>query len=394
MWMASLAVLCDVVGRYGGTERYWETVLPELARFYDLRLLARVVEEPDRFGVRAEQIGWADENATPSRASADRVAQAVAGCDAVITASVFDALVLETVRARAPRWIARVHDYRPFCPNGNKVFPQFPAVCTAQMGTACVVNTVARGCVRGPRIVSLNRIYGRMHLRDRLAQADNVLVSSGYVRGTCIDNGVAVERIRITPPPLPDAAFAAHPIAPKTNAVLFCGRFNDQKGLSSLIRALGRIPAPQRPPLIVAGAGDSREEHNGRLVAQRCGVEVSWRGWLSQTQVRAVIDEACIVAVPSLWPEPFGLTGIEAQARGRPVVAYDVGGVNDWLSDAGVAVPRADERAFAEAIARLTAESECWERYSHAARARAERFRLSAHIQLLREILAVNAGER
>jgi len=32
------------------------------------------------------------------------------------------------------------------------------------------------------------------------------------------------------------------------------------------------------------------------------------------------MDDVHAMAVPSLWPEPFGLVGIEAQARGRPAV--------------------------------------------------------------------------
>ena len=35
---------------------------------------------------------------------------------------------------------------------------------------------------------------------------------------------------------------------------------------------------------------------------------------------------ADVVAMPSVMPEPFGRTSIEAQAMGRPVVAFDHGG--------------------------------------------------------------------
>ena len=390
--MARVAVVCEVVGRYGGTERYWETVLPQLARSHDVRLRARVVQEPDRFGVRAQRIDWADEDSPPSTGGAERVRDAVAGCDAVFTANVFDEHVLTAVREAAPRWIARVHDYRPFCPNGNKVFPQFPSVCTSSMGNACAVNAVLRGCVRGPRVESMHRIAQRMRVRDRLMLADEVLVSSRYVRRTCIRNGLPSDRIRITPPPLADEAYSEWSNPTSTNAVLFSGRLNDQKGLCSLIRALARISAEQRPLLIVAGVGDSREETSAHNLAQRYGVAVSWRGWLAQRELRAAIDEANIVAVPSLWPEPFGLTGIEAQARGRPVVAYDVGGVADWIIGAGIAVPRGDEAALARAIERLTADRVCWQEYSKAGREQAERFRLRAHIEMLEGILMAHSA--
>ncbi len=37
--------------------------------------------------------------------------------------------------------------------------------------------------------------------------------------------------------------------------------------------------------------------------------------------------------MPSVWPEPFGLVGIEALAAGRPAVASATGGMGDWLED-------------------------------------------------------------
>jgi glycosyltransferase involved in cell wall biosynthesis len=40
---------------------------------------------------------------------------------------------------------------------------------------------------------------------------------------------------------------------------------------------------------------------------------------------------ATVLALPSSWPEPFGLVGLEAGALGIPAVAFDVGGVREWL---------------------------------------------------------------
>lgn len=385
-----IAVLCDVVGRYGGTERYWETVLPELARIHDVRLLARTVQEPQRFGVPADQVRWSDENTAPCAQAAEQVAKAISDCQTVITSNVFDAGVLRAVRKHSGRWIARVHDYRPVCPNGNKVFPQFPSVCTAPMGAACVGAAFVRGCVRGPRVESMRRIAQRMRVRDEIAQAHLVLVSSEYMRETCAQNHIPVDRLRITPPPLPEAAFATIPVVPERGTALFSGRFNDQKGLHSLIRALGTIAPEHRPRLVVAGAGDQQEEQRGKLLADRCDVHVEWLGWLRPEALRAHIDRTQLTVVPSLWPEPFGLTGTEAQARGRPVVAYEVGGVMDWLAGGGIAVPRGDERALGRAIERLIIDPHTWETCAYGARRGAERYRLAAHLQVLRALVAID----
>ena len=60
--------------------------------------------------------------------------------------------------------------------------------------------------------------------------------------------------------------------------------------------------------------------------------------------------KTCDAAVfPSRWQEPFGLSGAEALAHGVPVVAFDVGGVREWLTDSvsGFIVPEKDTAAMA-----------------------------------------------
>ncbi len=387
--MPSVLVLCDIVGRYGGTERYWETVLPRLASDRTVRLAARDVQESTRFGPAATQIPWGNEHDEPSAQAARTVANLIDSFepDAVITANVFDPYVLQAVRAHARRWLARVHDYRPFCPNGNKVFPQFPAICHVPMGNPCRINTLLRGCVCGPRSRSFRRIANRLAVRDAIAQADTVLVSSDYVRATCVQNGIREDRITITPPPLPDEAFAPEAMArPSERTMLFAGRMSEQKGLRSLVTALSTIARDRRPVLVVAGSGADDEAHARRLAAQS-SVEIRWRGWMDAAALRNAIDASLGVIVPSLWPEPFGLIGIEAQARGRPAAAYEVGGVRGWIEGAGIPVPRADERALGRAIERLTWDEPLWWFYASAARMKAERHRLSRHLDRLRTLL-------
>jgi glycosyltransferase involved in cell wall biosynthesis len=388
--MRAITVLCDRVGDVGGAERYWETVLPAFAaRGTRLRLLAREISPGAALGVDARAIGWADEDGAFSAAAARAVADELRRerADVVVTASVFDTAVLDAVRANAPRWIARVHDHRAFCPTGDRVYPQFEAPCAAAMGGACRGATIVRGCVHGPRPSSFRRIAQREAVRDRLTLADGVLVSSEHMRATCVANGIDAARVTVTPPPLPDAAYAPKPAQrPPARTLLFASRLTPRKGLCSLLGALAQMPPAERPRLVVAGTGDA-EERDAQAQAQRDGVDVTWRGHLTAPELRAAIDGADAVAVPSLWPEPFGLVGIEAQARGRPAVAYRVGGIGDWIGGAGIAVERGDERALASAIGTVLDEP-AWSGLASTARSHAERYRLGTHVERLLDIFA------
>lgn len=386
--MGSVAVFCDRVGIAGGAERYWETVIPGLrARGIEVRLFARDITPPARAGIDAYPIAWADETGPASAEAAHDVAEALRAMrpSTVITASVFDCAVLDAIRAAPIRWLVRVHDHRPFCPTGDRVYPQFGAPCSAPMGTPCRVATLLRGCVHGPRPSSLRAIAARERVRDRIAGADAVLVSSEHMRATCTMNGIDAQRVAITPPPLSDAAYAHRVLPPPPQpTLLFAARPTARKGLSSLIGALARIPRDERPHLVVAGTG-AEDDDGSSSAARAAGVEVTWRGTLDPDAMRAAIDASSAVVVPSLWPEPFGLVGIEAQARGRPAVAYRVGGIPEWIGGAGIAVERGDERALAEAI-RAILNPRRWPVYSAAARSRAEAYRLDAHVTRLLEV--------
>ncbi len=41
--------------------------------------------------------------------------------------------------------------------------------------------------------------------------------------------------------------------------------------------------------------------------------------------------QADLLVVPSVWPEPYGLVGVEAGGLGLPAAGYAVGGIPEWL---------------------------------------------------------------
>jgi glycosyltransferase involved in cell wall biosynthesis len=61
------------------------------------------------------------------------------------------------------------------------------------------------------------------------------------------------------------------------------------------------------------------------------------------------LRSATVLAMPGTWPEPFGLVGLEAGALGVPAVAFDVGGIREWLrpGENGYLVPADPPRAAA-----------------------------------------------
>ncbi len=182
-----------------------------------------------------------------------------------------DAGVVEALRA-APRLAYQVHDHRPFCPNGDRVYPRSGRNCTAPLGAACALHALLDGCAYGPRPRTLALIRRRERLRDAIAAADRVVVASDYVGARAAASGIPAARIARVPPPLPDDAYAdPQPASEPTRHRAVRRADGAPEGAASLVRALGRIAPARRPALRALGDGPER----ARRCARRRGA-ASW----------------------------------------------------------------------------------------------------------------------
>jgi len=101
--------------------------------------------------------------------------------------------------------------------------------------------------------------------------------------------------------------------------------------------------------------------------------------------------------VPSLWPEPFGIIGLEAMARRRAVVGSMTGGIGDWLQDGvtGLGVRPGDVAQLREALARILDEPALQVAMGAAGRAAVEeQFSEHAHVAALQDAFAAATPRR
>jgi glycosyltransferase involved in cell wall biosynthesis len=82
---------------------------------------------------------------------------------------------------------------------------------------------------------------------------------------------------------------------------------------------------------------------------------VRFVGQLGEKELAAWYAGCRAVLVTSTGVESFCFVGIEAMAHGRPVVAFDVGGIREWLENGitGLAVAPGDTKGMAAAALRL-----------------------------------------
>ncbi|HTD08503.1 MAG TPA: glycosyltransferase family 4 protein [Solirubrobacteraceae bacterium] len=257
--------------------------------------------------------------------------------------------VVQALRASAAVVIS-AHVYSA-CPSGLYYFSPGQE-CTRAHGPGCVYNMVVRGCAHTLNLKSLPTRYVNAGRRAQALQGADLVVSySSAVDRHLAANGLTRRQIVPFPATIAARSGSGHE---HRRRVVFAGRVVRQKGVAVLIRAALEVDGE----FIICG--DGRQLDAMRRLARRIGVDsrVSFKGWLDSEQLAQEFADASVVVVPSLWPEPFGLVGIEALAAGRPVVASATGGVEDWLDDgvSGLCVTPGDVSELARALNELLAD--------------------------------------
>lgn len=138
-------------------------------------------------------------------------------------------------------------------------------------------------------------------------------------------------KITVIPPFIPAIPETTPAYRRESSEILFVGRIVREKGLQLLIRASEMISTPHH--VTVAGEGPYRQAIEEQIAEAGLTDQITLLGWQSQEQLSSLYRSAAVVAIPSIWPEPFGLIGPEAMGHCRPVVAFDMGGISDWLED-------------------------------------------------------------
>ncbi|MGB0235287.1 MAG: glycosyltransferase family 4 protein [Candidatus Puniceispirillaceae bacterium] len=116
--------------------------------------------------------------------------------------------------------------------------------------------------------------------------------------------------------------------------VMLPARATEWKGHAPLIEAVARLEAKDVTLLLLgAGDGHSRFIERLRALAIKTGLDGRLRIASGTDDMPAALMLADVVAMPSTIPEPFGRVALEAQAMGRPVVAFKHGGAIESIQE-------------------------------------------------------------
>ncbi len=317
----------------GGTERATVEIAQALTVTGWRPLVASaggaMLHQVEQAGAKHFQLPLKGKNPIQIRSNATRLAE-------LIQAKGVDII---HARSRAPAWSA----YRAAEKTGCHFITTFHGTYGTSGALKRRYNSVM---VKGERVIA-NSEFTANHIRHTypMDEARLRVVRRGV--DISIFSAVAVPQARLVQLAgqwrLPDGK----------SVVMLPGRLTAWKGHTVLLDALTYL---SRDDYVVVFVGDEqgREEYRRQLERQ---VEKNGLGHIVRfagpcRDMPAAYMSADVVVNASTKPEAFGRVIVEAQAMGRPVVAFDHGGARETIleGETGLLVEPGDARALARAI--------------------------------------------
>jgi glycosyltransferase involved in cell wall biosynthesis len=269
--------------------------------------------------------------------------------------------VISVAKSRGIPVVLTLHDFKPVCPTYLRLRAGRPcSLCLDGHFHRVFTNRCADGSIGASALLyaeaAIQRWLGSYEMVDRF------LAPSQFMRDA------ALHRFRPEQVALLYNGVDTAEIAVSTRDegyVLYLGRLSKEKGVETLLRA---HEAAGTWALVVAGTGPLAVDLQMRYRKAR------FVGQLSGHDLKAAIDGASAIVVPSEWYENCPMSVLEAMAHSKPVVASRIGGIPELVVDGetGFLFEPGDAGGLRDQISRLMENPALRARMGAAGRVRAE----------------------
>jgi len=266
-----------------------------------------------------------------------------------------DLTILDTLLKSGKPLVRMVHDHDIYCMRSYKYNPLSRNICVRPASPYCIfpcgaVITRNRngawpfkwvGYLTKKREIGLNRQFQRM------------VVATEYMKNELLRNGFDPARIEIHAPVPRNNRAPLQSSFSDRNLIIYAGQLIRGKGVDVLLKSLSQLQVKFECLIL----GDGNHKDYCQQLCHKLGLadRVFFKGYVPPEQMVSCYSEASVAVMSSVWPEPFGAAGLEAMRYGLPVVAFDAGGIKEWLINNvnGFLVKHMDHQTFAVQVEQL-----------------------------------------
>jgi glycosyltransferase involved in cell wall biosynthesis len=237
------------------------------------------------------------------------------------------ASILSVIRKSGIPCVQTLHDYKLACPN-YKMYTE-SKVCERCKGGK-YYNAVFHKCLFPglvPNMLAATEMSLTKITQSYERTVKTFICPSKFMLDKMVDWGEPPGKFTYLPNPveIPKQISTSR----GQGAYTFIGRLYPEKGIENLIRAAARVPSVK---LDVVGEGPDRQKLES-LSTQLAPGRIQFLGFQTGEKLQKIRRESKALCIPSVWYENAPLTALEAMAEGIPLIASNIGGLPELVTD-------------------------------------------------------------
>ncbi len=240
----------------------------------------------------------------------------------------FSLSLLKVLKRRSIPILKRLENYKFLCLNGLFLRNNFKVCEKCKQGNffpGIFYRCYQRSFFKSLGIAVSEFIHRRK--KTAIAAADLFLATSRFVKSKFVEAGFPGDRIAVYPNLIDFQPLET--VLEPSNYAIYIGRLSKEKGLLTLLKAFEKLT---ELPLKILGEGPF-EQQLKRFAHSRDMKHVSFKGFVDGDLKREMLANARFLVFPSECYESFGYSIIESYACGVPVVASDIGGARELVTE-------------------------------------------------------------
>ena len=223
--------------------------------------------------------------------------------------------------------IMTLHNYRLICPSATLFFND--EIYEKSINRIFPLEAIFKGVYRNSRIeTAMLVVITGVHKLFKTWNSciDSYIALTQFARSIFLNSSLNVDATKITVKPnfVVDSGFN---IQGRENFFLFVGRLSSEKGVSKLIEAAKNLP---QIDFSIIGDGPLK---NFVVDAAKAHKNIKYLGFQNKEFIIEQLKKSRALIFPSLWYEGFPMTILEAFSCGTPVLASDLGGPREIISN-------------------------------------------------------------